>query len=553
MSRLKAAALFVVLSMPFWHLGHPLWEVDDARYAEVPREMFVSGDLTVPTLDWMDYIEKPPLIYWMGAASYALFGVSEAAARLPLALTAVMGLLGVWWLGGWLFAPATGSAAALVLGSGVLFAGLSHILTPDMAVSVALLWATGLGLRTMRRPEDASWAAPAAWLAVAAAFLAKGLIGLVLPGAWALALAFLFPELRRGLGKLVLSWGLLAFLAVVGAWVWRMETAVPGFCRVFFLEQHFQRFLDTGKYNRPGPWWFFFATDLWGMLPWAPAAAAALILPLASPRRSDPRTVQLALWPLIVIAFFSTSSSKLVTYLLPAIPLQALLTAELLGRSKPRWLTRTGTAVAALLFCAVAAAPFAAGRIPGVDSGTLALGAAAAALYGLGSILAARGAVPQAALASAAALALCLGGASRLEPLLSARPVAQELNRRLAAAAPGETVRLVAYDRYLHGVPFYTRRQVDVVNWVGELHYAKRFARFAHRFGDDNQIRAWPEDGERVLVTMPVRELDRVVETRGGPGSVKDVVTVGQTAVLELLPKARSAPPASASGPARAP
>ncbi|MBI5597439.1 MAG: glycosyltransferase family 39 protein [Elusimicrobia bacterium] len=553
MTKPKAAALLVVLSMPFWHLGHPLWEVDDARYAEVPREMHLSGNATVPTLNGMDYIEKPPLIYWLGAASYSVFGVGEAAARFPLALTAVTALLGVWWLGGWLFSPAAGAAAALVLGSSLLFAGLSHMLTPDLALSAALLWATGLGLRTMRRPEDARWAAPAAWAAMAAAFLAKGLIALVLPGVWAAALALMFPELRRGFRRLLLDWGALLFLAVVGCWLWRMETAAPGFCRVFFLEQHFQRFLDTGKYNRPGPWWFFLATDLWGMLPWAPAAAAALVVPLASPRRSDPRTVQLALWSLIVIAFFSSSSSKLVTYLLPALPQQAVLAAELLGRSRPRWMARAGAALAAVLLCAAAAAPLAAGRVPGVDAASTAFAAAALALFAVGTLLASRGALAQAALASAGAMAVCLAGASRFEPQLSARPVALELNRRLAAAGPEETVRLVAYDRYLHGVPFYTGRTVDVVNWVGELHYAKRFARFAHRFGDDDEIREWPLDGERVLVTLPERELDWLVRTRGGPASVKDVVKVGPTVVLELAPTARPARPGSGAGPKPAP
>ncbi|MBI4386844.1 MAG: hypothetical protein HY551_05630, partial [Elusimicrobia bacterium] len=83
--------VLVALTMPFWDLGHPLWEVDDARYAEVPREMAQSGDWITPRLNYMDYIEKPPLIYWLGALSYKALGVSEAAGRLPLAILAILG------------------------------------------------------------------------------------------------------------------------------------------------------------------------------------------------------------------------------------------------------------------------------------------------------------------------------------------------------------------------------------------------------------------------------------------------------------------------------
>ena len=75
--------LALVLSSPFWGLGHPLWETDDARYAEVPREMVELGDWLTPRLDYFEYVEKPPLIYWLPALSYKLFGVSEAAAACP--------------------------------------------------------------------------------------------------------------------------------------------------------------------------------------------------------------------------------------------------------------------------------------------------------------------------------------------------------------------------------------------------------------------------------------------------------------------------------------
>ncbi len=348
MKRLYTLTLLLAFSSPFWDLGHPLWEVDDARYAEVPREMVERGDWVTPQLNYVDYIEKPPLIYWAGALSYSLFGVSEGAARLPLAIFALMGLIGVWWLGSWLYGDKTGILAAVILASSVQFFALSHLITPDMAVSVALLWSTGLILRCLRKPKDASWAGPAAWIAMTAALLAKGLIGIVLPGAWTLALLFLFPETRRGLKGLLFNWGLLFFIVVIGGWFAVMEQANPGFFNVFVIEQHFQRFL-TPKYNRPGGWWFFFVVDTVGFLPWAPLAVTAVVVPLVRFKNSDSRDLQLALWVALIFGFFSASSSKLITYILPLFPHQAVLAAAFATRLRRERLLDRRMQTAALI------------------------------------------------------------------------------------------------------------------------------------------------------------------------------------------------------------
>ena len=70
-ARLGLILAAAVLSAPFWMLGHPLWEVDDARYAEIPREMAEDGDWVTPHLNYLDYVEKPPLIYWCQASAMA--------------------------------------------------------------------------------------------------------------------------------------------------------------------------------------------------------------------------------------------------------------------------------------------------------------------------------------------------------------------------------------------------------------------------------------------------------------------------------------------------
>jgi 4-amino-4-deoxy-L-arabinose transferase-like glycosyltransferase len=76
----------------------PLWEPDEARYAEIPREMLATGDWLAPRLNGVLYFEKPPLQYWLSAGSMKLFGFSAAAAKLPLALASLILLWCVWRL-----------------------------------------------------------------------------------------------------------------------------------------------------------------------------------------------------------------------------------------------------------------------------------------------------------------------------------------------------------------------------------------------------------------------------------------------------------------------
>ena len=119
---------------------------------------------------------------------------------------------------------------------------LGRLLTPDMALSVFLLWASAAALRCLKRPEDARWAGPLAWVCMALAFLSKGLIAVLLPGLWLVLLLAFFPDLRRGLQGLLLNWGVPAFILIVGAWFAAMERRHPGFFHFFVVEQHFQRY-----------------------------------------------------------------------------------------------------------------------------------------------------------------------------------------------------------------------------------------------------------------------------------------------------------------------
>ena len=186
--------LLFAISAPFWSLSHPLIEVDDARYAEVPREMLATGNWATPKLDYFDYVEKPPIGYWMDIVSYKIFGVNEGSARVPIALLSIFSVLGLMWMGSWLFDFETGFLAGIFLSTSILYFFLSHYITPDFPLTAFLLGSFSLILRTFLYPEDSRWSVPGAWIFSGLAFLAKGLIGIVFPVGWVILSVILLPK-----------------------------------------------------------------------------------------------------------------------------------------------------------------------------------------------------------------------------------------------------------------------------------------------------------------------------------------------------------------------
>ena len=497
------------MALPLLILGTPLIEIDDARYAEVPRAMAASGDWIMPRLNAMPYIEKPPLWYWLGAASIRTLGPTEAAARLPMLLLAVLGAGGVFWLGSWLYSPDIGRTAALATATTGLWLFLAHNLTLDLPVTVFLLWTTAFILRVLDRPADARWAAPAAWVAAALAFLSKGLISVLFPALWTAALIGLFPKWRRPALKLLSPLGFVLAALLAAPWFFAMQARRPDFFHTFFVEQHFQRYL-TPRYTRSAPWWFFLAVLPAGLLPWTAPFLSGLARVIRRPF-ADPRSTALALWILGVVAFFTTSHSKLATYALPVLPHAALLAALSLDEGQPRWSLRVCRALGALLLLGAAAGALLYLRLPHlslppVGAGAaflrplVALAAAFLACLGAAQLYAPSSKRPVLALGLGGVLGgLCAYAAiSAASPLISAKALASAVN---ASARPEDEI--WTYDSYLHGLQFYTRRPVDkMVYFVGEFHYALRDESNAARFGDDKSVRELPRKGGRTFVAM---------------------------------------------------
>lgn len=328
-------------------LQHP----DEGRYAEIAREMLVSGDWVTPRLDGIKYFEKPPLQYWLTAASFKALGLDEWTARLPGALSGFLTVLFVGYVGSVIASPAAGAYAAVALAGCVWPFGIAHLVTLDALLTFWLTLALGSFLLAQHRAPSPvvcrRWMM-VAWAATAGGVLTKGLIALVIPFC-ALVLHTLVTRDRAPWQRLHPVGGILLLLLLAAPWFVLVSMRNPEFARFFFVHEHFERFLTT-EHRRTGAWWYFLPMLALGLLPWT----GVLIWRLrhcwrdASSGRETFAWARFCLiWSAFVLVFFSLSGSKLPSYILPIFPALAMVLGWQLTRIPTRTLAALATVIVA--------------------------------------------------------------------------------------------------------------------------------------------------------------------------------------------------------------
>jgi len=306
---------------------------DEGRYAEMAREMFVSGDWITTRLNGIKYFEKPPLQTWMNALTFTLFGLGDWQARLWTGLCGIFGVLLTGYAGARVYSPRVGLYAALVLGSSFYWIACSQINSLDMGLSGMMtlaLCALLVAQRDTATPREQRNAMLACWAGMALAVLSKGLIGLILPGG-VLVVYTLCARDWRIWTRLHAGKGLLLFCAIAAPWFILVGLRNPEQPHFFFIHEHFDRFL-LKEHNREASWWMFFALLAAGVIPWFGVLLQSLVQGVkrhtnaagTGPEQFRPG-VMLLVWVVFILAFFTNSESKLPGYLLPVFPAAALL------------------------------------------------------------------------------------------------------------------------------------------------------------------------------------------------------------------------------------
>lgn len=324
---LGAAALYLL------HLGRVgLFDPCEGMYAEIPREMIVLKDWITPHFDFVRYFEKPPLIYWLNAIAFKLFGFSEFSARLPTAAAAIAGIGLVYAIGRDLWGRRAGIAAGAILGTSFGWFIFGRLNLPDMLFTTLLIAAFWGFSRGLLGPTPRPAAVLGGYAAMAVAVLAKGLIGIVFPTLAIGAFLLLNRDWRLALRLKPFSGGAL-FLAIAVPWHVLMALKNPDFLWFYFVNEHLSRFVGSrhADYASVPLATYLGLTAVW-FCPWIiflPAAIRRCCSRPAGGGRMDRGCLFVLCWAGAVIGFFALSPARLEYYALPAIPALALCVGRL--------------------------------------------------------------------------------------------------------------------------------------------------------------------------------------------------------------------------------
>ncbi len=520
-----APVVFVVAGLIFFfHLGaYGFWEPDEARYGEIAREMIQLRDFIVPHLNYVAYVEKPPLLYWLTALSFRIFGINEFAARMAPAMSALVGVFATFIFTDRAMGRRRAVMAAAILATAPLYAVMAQVLTTDMLLAALTTVAIFALFLHYKRGGVWCWIA---YLAMALAALAKGPVGIALPAMTMLVFLWWEGDLRGSIQRFHAIAGAVLGFAIVAPWFIAISIREPGFADFYFVGEHIRRIFDS-SFSHGEPFYFYLPVILAGLLPWS------LLVPFLTWRRMPPNPARryCVIASLVILGAFSASSGKLIPYILPAFPPLAVLLADGViacawpDESHPlrspdsRILMESGPLLgllgAGVIIAALEAASF---RTPYPML-------LQPELFAIGGILVFGGAMTTIAFSArltgaglsliviTLAGALCAGTWARLaaEPLRSYAGLSRAVEERAPHA------KIISYHRYVQGLPFYTRRRVILVGPLSELRFGAERAGDAKDYfftSDSDLLRLWHRPEDTVLV-LDASDLARLKDRLG--------------------------------------
>jgi 4-amino-4-deoxy-L-arabinose transferase-like glycosyltransferase len=538
----------------------------DAVQAQIARNMLESGDWVTARLDGVAYLEKSPMIYWIMAASYRVFGVHDWAARLPLGLINIALCWVTARFAAWAFGRRAGAYAGTILATCVGIFLFTRILIPDAALTLTIT----VALWSMLRLTDEEEPGGAAWFfllytSLACGLLLKGLIAAVFPvaiGAVYLAIARVASvktiwRRLRPVGGIVLvlliaaPWHILATLRNPPYFDWAMHSSpgeYHGFFWFYFLNEHLFRFLNIRyprDYNTVPRLWFWLLHFVW-LFPWSATLISAFRHSYRPTSREGKVRLLALVWVLFILVFFSLSTTQ-EYYSLPIYPaLAMLLGSDLAGRERYPRAARVGLitilslSLGAIVFLLAWNAKY---PTPGdissaltqnPDLYTLSLGHMSdltlrafaylrlpLALAGVGLLIGVIGLVrtrrTAATVATLALMMVVFIQAARealitFDPYLSSKQLADALER----SEPGVLIEGDAYYAF-SSVFFYTNR--TALLWNGRsnnLEYGSYAPGAAQVFIDDARLKELWEGGERTYLLVYGSDMPHLEELLGG-------------------------------------
>ena len=479
LKRLTITVILLCAVLWFGMLGQrDLFDPDEGRYAGIPAAMVDTGDWLTPRLNDFKYFEKPVLQYWGTAAAFTVIGKSNASARLWPALLGFSAALFAMLVAFRLYGGRAAIYTFLLSISYLMVVAFGHYLTLDMALSAFVVMGIGsLVIAHSNRESETqtrNWML-AGWAALALATLTKGLVAVVLPAA-AVVVYSLWQRDWVLWKKLHLFKGALLFLLITAPWFVAVSIANPEFAEFFFIHEHFDRYTSE-VHNREGPIYYFIPVLLLGVSPWIITSLRSLVSPgfrllPDKPGQFDPERF---MWAFIVVTFcfFSLGQSKLPGYILPILPIIAVISGgQIISRGQvtaERWVMLL---LGLFFFVGAFSIELLASKHYPAEQWALyrpwIIGSGLLLLLSFG-VLSIRKIARLPAFAGAAILSLAAGlsillGASSLAESRSSKVIADIITETLPAGVP-----VFAFQYFPEAAAFYLERPITIVEYEGEM------------------------------------------------------------------------------------
>lgn len=537
----------------------PLLDDADSTHAEAAREMYATGDYVTLHVNGVRYLEKAPLLYWMDAIGYHLFGVGEFASRLPNSL-AILGLAVLAWRWGRrAFLVRAGSYGALFVVTAAGFYLFTRIQIPEALLSLFIATSLYAFLTALELGKRWSWYL--GYACAALAVLTKGLVALVIIGVTAMLYLAITGEWRRW-REFHLPVGLLLMFAIAAPWHIVAGIRNHGFFWFYFINEHVLRFLGKRypkDYNKLPAGLYWLLHMVW-LFPWsaylplvARDARRDLKIENGESNLARKSRVLFWCWAGVVLVFFAFSTNQ-EYYTFPAyFPLLMLVAAGMAKEEETqpnrKWLIYTTAASAAIAITggiALLTGLWVSRNLPFVpDIGTvlshnmaddtlsmshmLDLTGTSFAALRLPSALAAIALIvfPLASLAlrvkkkhysATWAIALGMGlfliaahiALVRFGPYMSSRQLAAAIEQR---ARPEDRIMIYGDQAFGSSLLFYLRRPIELVNGrTTSMWFGSTFPDCPNIFRSDSDLRRAWEGPKRVFLFVPPHLLKKLDE-----------------------------------------
>ncbi len=302
----------------FFNIGnYALMDVDETRYVSMARDMFHSKDFLTLYLNGDYFFEKPPLYFWGECLSFAIFGkVNEFTARFPVALYGTLSTFLVYFVGKKVVSRRYGFISAIILATTLEFVMLAKFAILDIVVTTCVGFSVMFGiLSQFARRKHLCW-----WLFYifsGFAVMAKGIPGFVVPFAVMFFVTLANKTFKEALKPKNVLVGFLLFFLIVLPWhIIMFKIHDPLFFDEYIIKHHINRFFSSSEIDRKQPFYYYILTILWGLIPWVFSGIAVCVSKIKEIKVSKFMQFNLIAFAATLL-FFSASSTKLITYILP--------------------------------------------------------------------------------------------------------------------------------------------------------------------------------------------------------------------------------------------